>query len=131
MPVGNVLIRNTRCDIEHDDTALAVDVVPITKSSKLLLSCSIPDIELDVAQVLNRVSKVALASGRFAYCGETERVNFNTQGRNILLLELSSQMALDECCLHFRLVTDQIPRHPATLAWKSPGTVAAASSSNS
>ena len=52
MPVGNVLVGNTGCDVEHDDAALAVDVVSITKTPKLLLSCGIPDVELDIAQVL-------------------------------------------------------------------------------
>jgi hypothetical protein len=52
VPVGDILVGDTRCDVEHDDTALAVDVVSIAKTSKLLLSCGIPDIELDVAQVL-------------------------------------------------------------------------------
>ena len=52
MPVGNVLVGNAGGDVEHDDAALAIDVVSVTKASKLLLSCGIPDIELDVAQVL-------------------------------------------------------------------------------
>jgi hypothetical protein len=52
VPVGDVLVCDTGCDVEHDDTALAVDIVSITKTSELLLSCGIPDIELDVAQVL-------------------------------------------------------------------------------
>ncbi len=52
MPVGNVLVGNAGGDVEHDDAALAVDVVSVTKTSKLFLSCGIPDIELDVAQVL-------------------------------------------------------------------------------
>ena len=52
MPVGNVLIGNAGSNVEHDDTTLAVDVVPITKTSELFLSCGIPDIELNVAQVL-------------------------------------------------------------------------------
>lgn len=30
VPVGNVLVCNTRRDIEHNDTALAVDVVTIS-----------------------------------------------------------------------------------------------------
>lgn len=30
VPVGNVLVRDAGCDIEHDDTALAVDVVAIS-----------------------------------------------------------------------------------------------------
>ena len=52
VPVGNVLVGNTGGDIEHDDTALTVDVVSITKATELLLTSSVPDIELDVAQVL-------------------------------------------------------------------------------
>lgn len=52
MPVGDVLVGNTGGDIEHDDTTLSVDVVSITKSSELLLSSGIPDIELDASQVL-------------------------------------------------------------------------------
>jgi hypothetical protein len=52
VPVGDVLVGDTGCDVEHDDTAVAVDIVSITKTSELLLSCGIPDIELDVAQVL-------------------------------------------------------------------------------
>lgn len=47
MPVGNVLVGNSGCNVEHDDTALAVDIVPISKTAKLLLPCGIPDIELD------------------------------------------------------------------------------------
>lgn len=56
MPVGDVLISDSGGNIEHDDSALAIDVVSITKSSELLLSCSIPDIELNVTQVLRHVS---------------------------------------------------------------------------
>ena len=52
MPVRDVLIGDTGSDIEHDDAALPVDVITIAETSKLLLSCGIPDIELDVAQVL-------------------------------------------------------------------------------
>jgi hypothetical protein len=57
VPVGNVLVGDTGGNVEHDDTALAVDVVTVTKTTELLLSCSIPDIELDIAQVLRSVSK--------------------------------------------------------------------------
>ena len=56
MPVGNVLVRDARGDIEHDDTALAVDVVTITETTKLLLAGGIPDVELDLAKVLVCVS---------------------------------------------------------------------------
>ena len=49
MPVGNVLVGDAGSNVEHDNTTLAVDVVSITKTPKLLLSCGIPDIELNVA----------------------------------------------------------------------------------
>lgn len=52
MPVGDVLVGDTRGNIEHDDTALAVDVVSISETSKLLLTSSVPNVELDRAQVL-------------------------------------------------------------------------------
>jgi hypothetical protein len=57
VPVGNVLIRDAGGDIEHDNTALSVDVVSIAETSELLLSCSVPNIELNVAQVLCGVSR--------------------------------------------------------------------------
>lgn len=61
MPVGDVLVGDAGSDVEHDDTALAVDIVSITKSSELLLSCGIPDVELDVTQTLGGVSKFLFA----------------------------------------------------------------------
>lgn len=62
MPVGNVLVGNAGGDIEHDDTALAVDVVTVTETTELLLTGGIPDIELDLAEVL-RGGVVRSASG--------------------------------------------------------------------
>lgn len=55
MPVGYILVCDTRCDIKHDDTALSVNVVSITKTAKLLLTGSIPDVELNLAQVLLKI----------------------------------------------------------------------------
>ena len=52
MPVGNVLVGDTGCHVEHDDSALAVDVVSISETTELLLPSSIPHVELDLAQVL-------------------------------------------------------------------------------
>lgn len=57
MPVGDVLVGNTGSNIEHDNSTLAVDVISIAKTSELLLSCGIPDIEFNVSQVLSDVSK--------------------------------------------------------------------------
>jgi hypothetical protein len=56
VPVGDVLVGNARSDIEHNDTALTIDVVSITQTTKLLLACGVPDIELDVTQVLCKIS---------------------------------------------------------------------------
>ena len=57
VPVGDVLVGNSRSHIKHNDTALAVDVVTITETTELLLTGGIPDVELDGAEVLEtRVS---------------------------------------------------------------------------
>lgn len=51
MPVRDVLIGDTGGDVEHDDAALALDVVSITKTTKLLLAGSVPHVEADRAKV--------------------------------------------------------------------------------
>lgn len=53
MPVGDVLVRDTGGNVEHDDTGLAVDVVTITETTELLLTGGVPDIELNGSQVLS------------------------------------------------------------------------------
>lgn len=57
MPVGDVLVGDAGGNIEHDDTALAVDVVTVTEATELLLTGGIPDIELDLTEVLLFVSR--------------------------------------------------------------------------
>jgi hypothetical protein len=52
VPVGNVLVGDAGRHVEHDDTALSVDVVSIAETSELLLTSSVPDVELDLTQVL-------------------------------------------------------------------------------
>ena len=52
MPVGDILVGDARCDIKHNDAALAVDVITISQSAKFLLACCVPDIKLDLAKVL-------------------------------------------------------------------------------
>ena len=63
MPVGDVLVCDTGGHIEHDDTALSLNIIPIPKSTKLLLPGSVPNIEADRAEV----------------GGEGKRVNFDTE----------------------------------------------------
>jgi hypothetical protein len=52
VPVGDILVRDPRGHIKHDDATLTVDVVAITETTELLLAGGIPDIELDGAEVL-------------------------------------------------------------------------------
>lgn len=52
MPIGNVLVGNARGDIEHDDTALAIDVITVSQTAEFLLAGSVPNIELNLAVVL-------------------------------------------------------------------------------
>lgn len=98
MPVRNVLVCDTGSNIKHDDTALAVNVISITETSELFLSSSIPDVELNVSQVLRELVNIVLdQGGGFAtYGSKSKRVNFDTESGDIFLLELSSQMTLDE-----------------------------------
>ena len=62
MPVGDVLVGEAGGDVEHDDAALAIDVVSITETTELLLAGRVPDVELDGAQVLS-MSVFALVTG--------------------------------------------------------------------
>ena len=84
MPVGDVLVGDTGSDIEHDDTALTLDVVTITETTELFLSSGIPNVEADSTEV----------------SGERKRVNLNTKSGHVLLLEFTSQVALDKRGLH-------------------------------
>jgi len=51
MPVGHVLVRDPRGHVEHDDTTLALDVISVSESTKLLLTGRVPHIECQVAKV--------------------------------------------------------------------------------
>jgi hypothetical protein len=98
VPVGNVLVSDSGSDIEHDNTALAVDVVSITETTELLLTSSIPHIELELAEVGEEPER---AIKRLAPCcngrwTKTNILNLNTQRGDVLLLEFSGQVALDE-----------------------------------
>ena len=52
MPIGYVLVGDARGDIKHDNTTLAIDIVAISKTTKLLLTRGVPHIELDLAIIL-------------------------------------------------------------------------------
>ena len=78
VPVGHVLVCDTRGHIKHDDTALALDVVAIAQTTELLLAGRVPHVEHNRA-------KVGV---------ELQRVHLDTQGGNVLLLKLTRQVTL-------------------------------------
>lgn len=51
MPIRDILVRLARSHVEHDDSALSLDVVSISKTSKLFLTGGVPAGELDLAKV--------------------------------------------------------------------------------
>lgn len=91
VPVGHIFVGDARSDIEHDDGALSLNVVSIAQSSKLFLSGSVPYIEFDGSTV----------------GVESQRVDFDSESGDVLLFELSSEMALDKCGLSDTPVADQ------------------------
>lgn len=56
MPVGHILVGDSRCDVKHDDATLSLDVVTVSESTKLFLACGIPDVEAD-GSVIGRKCK--------------------------------------------------------------------------
>ena len=98
MPVGDVLVRDAGRDVKHDDAALAIDVVAIAKTAKLLLAGGIPDVKLDLAKVLSRISCRPPAIHLFGrtYGLEAKRVDLDTERGHVFLLEFTRQVALDE-----------------------------------
>ena len=60
MPVRHVFVGNPRSHIEHDDTALALDVVAISQSTELFLPGRVPHVKDDVTKVGMKVERVDL-----------------------------------------------------------------------
>jgi hypothetical protein len=52
MPIWDVLVGDTRCDVKHNDAALPVDVIAITETAELFLTGSVPDVKLNLTQIL-------------------------------------------------------------------------------
>ena len=69
MPVGHVFVGDAGGHVEHDDSALSLNVVSITETTKLFLSSSVPDVEANGTEV----------------GGELERVDLNTESGCVLV----------------------------------------------
>ena len=51
MPFRNILVGDSRGDVEHDDGTVSSNVVSLSEAAQLLLSSSVPDVEFDGAVV--------------------------------------------------------------------------------
>ena len=51
MPVGDVFVGDAGSDVEHDNTALALDIVAVTETTELFLTSGIPHVEADGTKV--------------------------------------------------------------------------------
>jgi hypothetical protein len=91
IPVGNVLVGVSASNVEHDDGAVALDVVTIAESTELLLTGGIPAVEADLSTV----------------GVEDQRVDIDTDSGDVTLLELTGQVALDEGGLSCTTVADE------------------------
>ena len=47
MPVGDVFVGDSGGDVEHDDGALALDVVAVAEPAEFFLPGCVPDVEFD------------------------------------------------------------------------------------
>ena len=91
VPLWDVLVGDSGADIEHDDTAVSVDVVAISEATKLLLTGGVPNIEQDLAFSSE----------------ERHWIDLDTESSDVLLLELSSQMPLHESGLSDTTISDK------------------------
>jgi len=91
MPVGHVLVGDSRRDVEHDDSALAHDVVAVAEAAEFLLACGVPYVESDWSAVGVKY----------------EGMDFDSQRGDVLLFKLACQMSLYESRLTGTAVSDE------------------------
>lgn len=90
IPLRDIFIGNSGGDIEHDDGSMSSNIISFSESSEFFLSSSIPDIQFNSTSVSE----------------ESNIGNFDSLGSDIFLLELSSQMSLDESGLSDSTISD-------------------------
>jgi len=91
MPIGDILVRDPRGYVKHNDGALALNVVTVAQATELLLSGRIPRIEADRSEVGVK----------------RQWMDFDAKGRDVFLLKLASQVTLDKCRFARSTVTDE------------------------
>lgn len=91
IPLGHVGVGDAGADVEHDDAAVAANVVAIAETTKFLLAGRIPNVENDLAVVRE----------------ERHRVHLHSKGGDVLLFEFASQVALNEGSLADAAIADE------------------------
>ena len=91
VPLWHIRVRDARADIEHDDAAVATNVVAVTEASELFLAGRVPNVEVDLAVVGE----------------EGHWVHLDTECGDVALLELTSQVTLHEGRLTDAAITDE------------------------
>ena len=84
-------MKTVLISLKSIDWPLTLNVVAVPKTAELLLASSVPDVESEGATV----------------GVEDEGVNLDSQCGDVFLLELTSQVALDEGCLADTTVADK------------------------
>ena len=74
VPVRDVLVRDARRDIEHNDAALALNIISVSQPTKLLLPGSVPHVEADRAEISGKREWVHLHTERGCSVVRTESV---------------------------------------------------------
>jgi len=91
MPGGHVLVGDTRGHIEHDESALTLDVVAIPQTSELLLASGVPHVEAYGA----------------AICVKDQWMHLHAQSGHVPLLKLSGHVALHKGRLSATAIADE------------------------
>jgi hypothetical protein len=60
VPVGHVFVGNPRGHVEHNYTALSLDVVPVSQTAEFFLPGRVPDVKDHVTEVGVEVKRVDL-----------------------------------------------------------------------
>lgn len=60
MPVRHVLVCDTGCNVKHDDTTLALNIIAISEATEFLLAGGIPHVEADCAKVGRELKRMDL-----------------------------------------------------------------------
>lgn len=60
VPVGHIFVCDPGGDVEHDNPALALDIISIAETPELLLASGVPDVEADGAVVGRESERVDL-----------------------------------------------------------------------